>query len=127
VFYRAIADLLLVAHLAFIVFVLAGGLLVFHRWWFSLVHLPTAIWGIFIEVSGGFCPLTPLENQLRHLSGSAGYPGGFIEHYLLPLIYPSELTRSVQLALALFVLIANLTVYALVARHWLRQRRALVA
>lgn len=120
--HRALADLLVVAHLAFIVFVVFGGLLALRRWWLAFLHLPAAVWGAFIEVSGGICPLTPLENDLRRLSGSAGHPGGFIEHYLLPVIYPSGLTREVQLALALLVVLVNLVVYALVARRW-RGRR----
>jgi hypothetical protein len=123
VIHRALADLVVIAHFAFIVFVVLGGLLAFHRWWLCLLHLPAAAWGILIEISGGFCPLTPIENQLRRLSGSAGYSGGFVEHYLLPIIYPSALTRGVQLGLAVLVLLTNLVVYALVARHWTAQRR----
>lgn len=125
--HRALADLLAVAHLAFIGFVVLGGLLAFHRWWLALLHLPAAVWGVFIEVSGGFCPLTPLENELRRLSGSAGYPGGFVEHYLLPLIYPTGLTREIQLVLAVLVLLANLVVYGFVAHHWVGQRRKKLA
>jgi hypothetical protein len=124
---RALADLLAIAHLAFIVFVVLGGLLVLRRWWLSLLHLPAAIWGVFIEATGGICPLTPLENELRRLSGSAGYPGGFVEHYLLPLIYPTNLTREVQLVLALLVLLANLAVYSFVAHRWVAQSRRLAA
>ena len=125
--YRALADLVVIAHLAFIVFVILGGLLALHRWWLSLLHLPATIWGVFIEVSGGSCPLTPLENEFRRLSGSTGYPGGFVEHYLLPLIYPTGLTREVQLVLALLLLLANLVVYGFVAYHWVGQRRRLAA
>jgi hypothetical protein len=124
--YRAL-DLLVVAHLAFIVFVIFGGLLAFRRWWLAFLHLPAAVWGAFIEVSGGFCPLTPLENELRRLSGSAGYPGGFIEHYLLPVIYPSGLTREVQLVLALLVALVNLLAYGLVARRWRGRRWRIIA
>ena len=125
--YSALADLLVITHFAFIVFVVLGGLLALHRWWLFLLHLPAAIWGVFIEVSGGLCPLTPLENALRRLAGSAGHPGGFVEHYLLPLIYPTGLTREVQLVLALLVLFANLVVYGFVAHHWVAQRRGLAA
>jgi hypothetical protein len=127
VVYRALADLLVIAHLAFIVFVILGGLLALHRWWLSLLHLPAAIWGVFIEISGHRCPLTPLENEFRRLSGSGGYPGGFVEHYLLPLVYPTGLTREVQLLLALLVLLANLMVYGFVAHHWLGRRRRAAA
>jgi hypothetical protein len=127
VVYRALADLLVVAHLSFVVFVLFGGLLALRRWSLALLHLPAAVWGTFIEVSGGFCPLTPLEQELRHLSGAAGYSGGFIEHYLLPVIYPSGLTREVQLAFALLVVLVNLVVYGLVAHRLRGQKRRLAA
>jgi hypothetical protein len=121
--YRTLADLVVVLHLAFIVFVVLGGLLALRGWWVSLFHLPAAVWGTFIEVTGGICPLTPLENWLRHMAGSAGYPGGFIEHYLLPIVYPADLTRQVQLVLGLVVLFANLVIYALVAYHIMSERK----
>lgn len=116
--HRALADILVVAHLAFIVFVVFGGLLALRRWWLCLLHLPAAAWGVFVEASGGLCPLTPLENELRRLSGSSGYSGDFVEHYLLPVIYPAGLTREVQLVLALLVLLGNLVVYGFVVHHW---------
>lgn len=119
--YRAVAELLVVVHLAFILFVVLGGLLALHRWWLSLLHLPAAAWGVFVEVSGAICPLTPLEDELRRMSGSASYRGGFIDHYLLPVIYPSDLTRGSQLVLALLVVLANLAVYGFVARRWCRK------
>jgi len=115
VVYRVLADAVVVVHFAFIVFVLCGGLLALHRWWLCLFHLPAAAWGIFIELSGDVCPLTPLENELRRLSGSAGYPGGFVEHYLIPVIYPVDLTREIQLGLAGLVVLLNLGVYGLIA------------
>ena len=121
--YRALADFVVIVHLAFIVFAISGGLLALHRWWLFVLHLPAAAWGAFIEISGGTCPLTPLENELRSLSGSAGYSGGFIEHYLLPMIYPSGLTRETQLVLAGLVVLVNLVVYTLVARRWVGRRR----
>jgi hypothetical protein len=127
VVHRVLADLLVIIHLAFILFVVLGGLLALRRWWLALLHLPTALWGVFIEVSGGFCPLTPLENEFRRLSGSGGYPGGFVEHYLLPLIYPAGLSREIQLVLALLVLLANLAIYGFVAHHWVARRRRLAA
>ena len=126
-FHRALADLLVVAHFCFIAFVLFGGLLALRRRWLAALHLPAAAWGVFIEVSGGACPLTPLENQLRRQSGAAGYSGGFIEHYLLPVIYPSGLTREIQLALALLVVLVNLAVYGLVARRARGQSRGSTA
>lgn len=121
--FRVLADLVVVAHCAFILFVLCGGLLALLRWWLCFLHLPAAAWGIAIELSGGFCPLTPLENELRRLSGSAGYAGSFIEHYLLPVIYPAGLTREIQLGLATLVVVFNLVVYGLVALRWWRRGR----
>lgn len=119
--YRNLADLVLLLHLLFIVFVLAGGLLAF-RWpklvW---VHLPAVLWGAAIEVAGWICPLTPLENHFRQAAGEAGYAGGFIEHYLLAVVYPADLTREIQLALGFAVLALNLLVYGV---WWRRRRRA---
>lgn len=119
--FRALADSVLLLHLLFIVFVLAGGLLAF-RWpklvW---VHLPAVLWGAAIEVAGWICPLTPLENHFRQAAGEAGYAGGFIEHYLLAVVYPADLTREIQLALGFAVLALNLLVYGV---WWRRRRRA---
>ncbi len=119
--YRALADLVLVLHLAFIVFVVAGGLLALRWGWAPLLHLPAALWGVFVEVSGRACPLTPLENALDRAAGVSGYSGGFIEHYLAPAIYPSELSHPVQLVLGGLVVLANALVYSVV---WQRHRSA---
>jgi hypothetical protein len=90
------------------------------RWpWVAAVHLPAAVWGALIELRGGVCPLTPLENSLRASAGQAGYEGGFIEHYLLPVLYPAGLTRGVQLGLGALVIAVNLVVYTLVLRRLL--------
>lgn len=115
---RALANLVLIVHLGFIVFVVLGGLLVLWRRWACLLHLPAAGWGVYVEVSGALCPLTPLENHFRRLAGLAGYPGGFVQHYLLPLVYPPGLTHGIQLLLALLVLLTNAGVYGFVARRW---------
>lgn len=112
--YSVLADLVLVVHFGFIVFVVLGGLLGLHRPRAALVHLPAAAWGIMIELFGWICPLTPLENSLRRAAGEAGYPGGFIEHYLLPVIYPGGLTREVQLGLATLVIVINVVIYLFV-------------
>lgn len=118
--YGVLADLVLVLHLAFIVFVVAGGLLAL-RWRLApLAHVPAAIWGVFVEVTGRVCPLTPLENSLRRAAGASGYSGGFIEHYLGPAIYPPALSHQVQLVLAGLVVVSNLTAYWFV---WRRRRR----
>lgn len=109
--FRIAADAVLVLHLAFIVFALFGAVLAVRWRWLPLVHLPAAAWGFFVEVSGRVCPLTDLENDLRLRAGQAGYRGGFIEHYLLGVIYPSGLTREVQFALAGVVLAVNAAIY----------------
>lgn len=115
--YSALADLVLVFHLAFIIFVVLGGLLTLRWAWAPIVHLPAALWGVFIEVSGGACPLTPLENALRRTAGTEGYAGGFIEHYLVPVMYPPQLPHYLQLVFAGFVVVANLLLYFIVWRH----------
>ncbi len=122
--YRVLADLVLVLHLAFILCVVAGGLLTLRWRRAPLLHLPAVIWGVFVEISSGICPLTPLENALRLAAGSSDYSGGFIEHYVVPAIYPPSLTQPTQLALAGFVVVANALVYLVVwRRRSIAQRR----
>jgi hypothetical protein len=111
-----LADLVVVIHFAFVLFVILGGLLVLRWPWVAYIHLPAATWGAWIEFTGRICPLTPLENALRAQAGEAGYSGGFIEHYLLPLLYPSALTRTVQLVMGAFVIVVNLCVYGYLLR-----------
>lgn len=110
--YRILADLLVLVHLAFIVFVVCGGWLALRWRWLAWPHIPTAIWGVAIEFRGWICPLTPLENWLRRAGGGAVYSGGFIEHYILPIVYPSGLTRTVQLLLGGGVVAINLLAYS---------------
>ena len=112
--YRVLADLVLAVHFGFVLFVVLGGLLVLRWPRLAWVHIPAAIWGVLIEYAGWICPLTPLENSFRVKSGEAGYSGGFVEHYLLPTLYPAGLTRSIQLVLGSAVLVLNLAVYAVV-------------
>ncbi|HJP60563.1 MAG TPA: DUF2784 domain-containing protein [Gemmatimonadaceae bacterium] len=112
--YRALADLVLVLHLGFVVFVVLGGLLVFRWPWIALLHVPAAIWGVLIEYMGWICPLTPLENSFRMRGGEAGYSGGFIQHYIQPVLYPAGLTRSMQLVLGSLALFLNLAAYGFV-------------
>lgn len=118
--YRALADLVLVVHLAFVLFVVLGGLLALRWPRVAWVHVPVALYGALIEFVGFVCPLTPLENSLRRRGGGAGYDGGFIEHYVTATLYPTGLTRGVQLGLGVAVLAINGAIYAL----WLRRRRA---
>lgn len=117
--YSLLADAVLVFHFAFILFVGLGGLLAL--WWHRgpWLHLPIAAWGVWIELSGDVCPLTPLENSLRRMAGQQGYTGSFIEHYLLPIIYPGGLTREIQLILAALVIVLNAGIYFFV---WKRRR-----
>ncbi|HEX7013332.1 MAG TPA: DUF2784 domain-containing protein [Steroidobacteraceae bacterium] len=109
--YRFLADVVLVVHLLFVLFV-AVGALVLLRWprlvW---IHLPTVLWGAYIELSGRVCPLTPLEVRLRQLGGEAGYEGGFIDHYITAWLYPSGLTRGMQIGLAVGVFVVNAALY----------------
>lgn len=114
--YRLLADLVVILHAGFVLFVLFGGLLGL-RWRRAfLVHLPAAAWGTWIELSGRICPLTPLENWLRARGGASGYAGGFIEHYLLPVLYPAGLTRDIQFVLAAVAVGVNVSVYWVVRR-----------
>ena len=118
--YRWLADVVLVLHFAFVAFVVLGGLLVFRRPTLAWVHLPAAAWGALIEFAGFVCPLTPLEVALRRRGGEAGYEGGFIEHYVTAALYPTGLTREIQLVLGTAVLVLNAVVYGLLLR---RRRR----
>jgi len=120
--YGVLADGVVVAHLAFVVFVVVGGFLALR--WRGLVwlHLPCALWGAYVELAGEVCPLTPLENRLRRMAGEGGYGGGFIERYLMPVLYPGELTREIQIALGVGVIVLNVAVYAVLVRRARRDR-----
>jgi hypothetical protein len=120
--FRLAADLVLVIHLAFIAFVVLGGWIVLRRPWVAWIHLPAAVWGAAVELTGGICPLTPLENRLRLASGSAGYEGGFIEHSLMPVIYPAAMDRTIQILLGLVVILVNAVFYAALLRRWIHSR-----
>jgi len=105
------ADAVMLFHLAFILFVTVGGLFVLRWPKLAWVHLPAVAWGALIELTGWICPLTPLENRLRAAAGDLGYSGGFIERYIVPIIYPAGLTRGTQFGLAAAVVIVNLIFY----------------
>jgi len=112
--YRFLADLILTLHLCFILFVLFGGLLCLFRIGMIWLHLPAASWGVWVEWAGRTCPLTPLENHFRQLASGQGFSGGFIEHYLVPIIYPEHLNASLQWFLGVVVILINLVVYLFV-------------
>jgi hypothetical protein len=116
--YRGLADLTVLVHFAFVLFVVGGAFLVLRWRRLAWVHVPAAIWGALIEFAGWVCPLTPLENRLRASGGSAGYRGGFVEHYIIPVLYPRGLTREIQIALGMIVIAINIGIYG-----WLLYQR----
>ena len=109
--YPLLADLVLIVHLVFVIFVLCGGLLVLKWRWIARLHLPAAAWSAVVEFTGWICPLTPLENWLRVQGGEAGYEDDFTTRYLLPILYPVDLTRNIQLLLGTVVIVLNVAVY----------------
>lgn len=117
VLYRILADLLVVLHGLFVLFVVFGSVVVI--WWpkAAWIHVPTAVWGALIEITGWVCPLTPLENEFRRRAGQAGYEGGFVEHYVLGWLYPEGLTRGTQIWLGVIVIVVNIAGYAIAFRR----------
>jgi len=115
--YRWLADAVVVLHLGFVVFVMLGGFLL--RRWPKLIyaHLPAAVWGVLIEFAGWTCPLTPLENTFRARGGEAGYDGGFIDYYIIPVLYPAGLSRNIQWLLGVLALGVNVVAYILFMRR----------
>lgn len=120
--FRVAADFVLTLHLGFIAFVVLGGLAVLRYHWVVYVHIPAAVWGAFVEISGRICPLTTWENSFRRSAGESGYADSFVEHYLLPVIYPTGLTRSIQFWLAGFVIVANALIYGWLIYRWSKSR-----
>lgn len=120
--YTLLADLVLVGHLTFILFVIFGGLLVVRWPRVAWLHLPVLAWGVWIELTGGVCPLTPLENRLRRAAGGSGYEETFIEHYIVPLIYPPGLTHGLQIALGVALIVWSAGVYGWAIHRWRRRR-----
>ena len=120
--FRTLADAIVVLHLAFVIFVVLGGILVLRWPRLAWAHIPGAIWGAWIEFAGWMCPLTPLENHLRELGGQVAYPSTFVEHYVLPVLYPASLSRELQWIIGGIVVLVNAAVYAIVARRsvWTR-------
>lgn len=118
-FYRVFADLVFLVHLAFILFAVLGGLLVLKWKCWAWLHVPAVVWATLISFAGWVCPITPLENWLREKGGAIAYRSGFIDQYILPLVYPDAdfLTRRVQIVLGLLLLGLNLGIYGLVLRR----------
>ena len=115
--FRLLADLVVLLHLLFVIFVVFGGLLAL-RWPLAAwIHLPAAAWGALIEFGGWICPLTPLEDWLRSRGGETAYAGGFVDHYVLPVLYPAGLTRPSQWMIGAFVIAVNAAAYAVVFRR----------
>lgn len=117
--WRLLANLVVVLHLAFVAFAVFGGFAIWRWRTVAFAQLPALAWGCWIELSGRICPLTPLENMLRYRAGDAGYSGGFIEHYILPVLYPAGLTASIQAWLAAVLVAVNLIAYG---GLWMRMR-----
>jgi hypothetical protein len=115
--YGILADLTVLAHAGFVVFAVLGGLLVVRFRRLAWAHVPAVLWAAAIEFAGWICPLTPLENWFRARAGLAGYGSGFVEHYILPVLYPTSLTREVQVVLGVSVLVVNAGIYCWVVRR----------
>jgi Protein of Unknown function (DUF2784) len=117
---RTLADLVLCLHFAFIVFAVLGGFLVLWKPWIVWLHIPSVLWSGYVNLFGQVCPLTPLENRFRNLAGQAGYEGGFVQHYIAPLVYPGVIPERWGLVSGLSVLIWNVLIYTLVVTLWRR-------
>jgi hypothetical protein len=121
---RIAADAVLLAHLAFVLFVVFGGALVLRWPRFAWLHVPAVLWGVLVEMTGWICPLTPLENALRRAAGEGGYAGDFVQHYVGALLYPEGLVRETQIALAVLVVVVNAVFYGALARRLRRDASA---
>jgi hypothetical protein len=121
---RVLADVVVILHALFVMFALLGGALVLWRPFIAIIHLPAAAWAAWVEFTGTICPLTPLENRWRTGAGAAGYDGGFIEHYLIPALYPEGLTSRMQIAFGLVVVVVNASLYGFAWWRAHRDRKA---
>jgi len=124
---RVLADVVVVAHALFVVFALVGGALVLWRPAIAILHIPAAAWGAWVEFTGTICPLTPLENHWRRAAGAAGYEGGFVEHYVVPVLYPDGLTEGLQTLFGLVVVVVNVSIYGFAWWRWRHNRGAALA
>jgi hypothetical protein len=121
---RVLADVVVVLHSLFVMFALLGGALVLWRPIIAIIHLPAAAWAAWVEFTGTICPLTPLENRWRTGAGAAGYDGGFVEHYLIPALYPEGLTSQMQIVFGLVVVVVNASLYGFAWWRAHRDRKA---
>ena len=121
--YWLAADIVLIIHLGFVIYVVCGGFFILRWRWTLFLHLPAVIWAALLEFNSWICPLTPLEQWLRVAGGQRGYSGGFIEHYLLSLLYPDGLTPDIQTMLGVFVVIVNGAVYLFCVYRLLKFRK----
>ena len=120
VVYGILAGLTVLVHAAFVAFVLVGGFMAWHWRWVAWLHLPATVWGVALEFGGWICPLTPLENHFRARAGQAGYSGGFLDHYLTPLLYPAGLAPPRQAVLGALALGVNVVAYTVLVRRLMR-------
>jgi hypothetical protein len=127
--YKFLADALVIFHITFVAFVFLGAFLVLRWRWFGFLHVPSVLWVIYAESTSAICPLTPLENELRDKAGVGAYEGGFIDHYIMPVLYPAGLTPDIQLCIGLFLALLALRCYeSVVAKYvWRRTRRRLTS
>lgn len=117
-YYKLAADLVVIIHFAFIIFAILGGLLVLYRRWIAWFHVPAGMWAAAISFGGWICPLTPIELSLRQSAGQHGYEGGFVEHYIIPVIYPEAYTPQLAILLGVGVIIINVIIYGFVFYKW---------
>ena len=115
------ADIVVLIHLAFVIYAALGGLLFSWRPWFIWLHVPAFLWAVWIEFTGGICPLTHLENWLRIKAGQGSYESDFVANYILPLLYPVGLTRNLQIIMAILIIVINVAIYGLI--FYKRSRR----
>jgi hypothetical protein len=121
--YQTLANVVVVIHLSFVIFVVLGAVLTLWRRWIIWLHIPAFLWAIRIECTGGICPLTPLENWLRLKGGQGAYEGDFVATYLLPVLYPAGLTRNAQIILAMMAIVINVSIYGTIFYKRSRKKR----
>ncbi len=121
--YRLASDAMMIAHLLYIIFVVVGGLAAFRARWVLWLHVPAVSWAIYVQYWGRLCPLTTWEQELRNRAGEAGYEEGFVDHYLMPLIYPGDIPAAMHLVLGTAVILINALIYGRLIAVARRSRR----